>query len=272
MTSVVAIRKNTNHELARADFIRGAKLYSLWLTLAWVEIKQRYRRSIIGPFWITTSTGVMIASMGPLYGYLFDQDISHYVQYLAVSMIVWSFISSSINESGAIFISAESYMKQMPLPLSVYVYRHLAKSLIIFTHNLFIIPVVFLFFPVEKSPNYWLLVLGIFLLSANLFWIYFCIALLSARFRDIPLIVVNVMQAAFFITPILWRVDMLKGRGHMFMGLNPIFHLIEVVRVPLLGEPVNISSWVISFFILGSGGFLTFLLFSRYRARIVYWI
>ena len=67
-------------------------MYGIWWGLAWQEIKQRYSRSVIGPFWITLSTGVLVAAMGPLYGVLLGQNVAGYIQHLAVSLIIWSFI------------------------------------------------------------------------------------------------------------------------------------------------------------------------------------
>lgn len=272
MTEIIDKRKKSNTELAFLDLFRGAKMYNLWLTLAWLEIKQRYRRSLIGPFWITASTGVMIGTMGPLYGYLFNQNISNYIQYVAVSMILWNFISNNINESGMIFVASESYMKQIPLPLTVYVYRHLAKSLIMFAHNIVLVPVVYLFFPLAREPNYFLVLLAVLVLCSNLFWLNLFLAIVGTRYRDIPQIVANLIQVAFFLSPILWRADMLKGKGRFFTAINPLYHFVEIMRAPILGETIYISTWLVCIVIAILGCGVTFILLSLYRSRIAYWI
>ena len=116
---------------ARADLQSGLSKPSIWWGMAWLDIKQRYRRSLLGPFWITASTGVLVAAMGPLYGTLLGQHTASYLPYLAVSLILWNFISSPINEAGTAFVSAETYIRQIPLPLSVYVFRLVARNLLI---------------------------------------------------------------------------------------------------------------------------------------------
>lgn len=111
---------------------------------------------MIGPFWITISTGVMVAAMGPLYGQLMGQSIASYFQHLACSMILWAFISGCINESGTTFTAAEALIKQLALPLSTHVFRLLARHLISLVHNLVIVAVVLLVLPPAHFDNYWL--------------------------------------------------------------------------------------------------------------------
>ena len=72
--------------------------------LGWQEIRLRYRRSTLGPIWLTISTGALIGGMGPLYGRLLGQDIGSYYPYLAVGYVVWIFISSVINDACTVFI------------------------------------------------------------------------------------------------------------------------------------------------------------------------
>jgi lipopolysaccharide transport system permease protein len=62
--------------LAARDLHTGLTSIHVWPLLAWYEIRQRYRRSALGPFWLTISTGILVAGMGPLYGRLFGQEVS----------------------------------------------------------------------------------------------------------------------------------------------------------------------------------------------------
>ena len=54
----------------------------LWLHLGWTDIKQRYRRSVLGPLWITVATGVTAVAMGIPYGTLFGFDIKDFLPYV----------------------------------------------------------------------------------------------------------------------------------------------------------------------------------------------
>ena len=257
---------------AISDLQRGLAMHSLWWALAWQDIKQRYRRSVLGPFWITLSTGVMVAAMGPLYGALLGQDVGSYTQHLAVSLILWMFISTAVNESGAVFIGAEGFIKQVALPLSVYVYRMLARNLAMLAHNLVIVVIVLAFLPPAHWQTIWLVPFGFALVIANLVWTVMLLGLLSTRFRDIPQLVANIVQVAFFVSPIIWKADMLSPKARFVADFNPLYHFMEIVRAPLLGEPIRGLSWLVSAVLLVAGSALSFYAFVRLRARVPYWL
>lgn len=262
---------HSNLSLALRDFKEGVFGVHLWSTLGWQEIRQRYRRSILGPFWLTISTGALIAGMGPLYGKLFGQDIATYFPYLAVSFITWSLIASLINECSNAFIAAEGYIKQIKLPLSIHILRVVWKNLIVFAHHLLIIVVVLAFY--QPTPGWYMLQapLGVFMIAVNGLWLGLLLGLLCARFRDIPLIIASVVQVGFFLTPVMWRVGTL-GTLEWVAQINPLFHFLEIVRTPLLGSSASPLSWGVVALITVVGYAVTLLAFSRFRARIAYWV
>ena len=257
---------------AKLDLRGGLDRASLWWSLAWQDTKQRYRRSFLGPFWITVSTGVLVGAMGPLYGALLGQDVASYLQHLAISLIIWFFISAVINEAGSAFVGAEGYIKQVALPLSVHVFRLLAKNVVMLALNAVIIVLVLIFLPPAHWGDVWLFPFGLLLVLGNLFWIALLLAVLSARFRDIPQLVTNIVQVAFFLSPIIWKADMLSQKSRFVADFNPLYHFIEVIRAPLLGEPVHAVSWIVTSSFLVLGSVAAFLVFARFRARVPYWL
>lgn len=257
---------------AYSDISRGLAMYPIWWGLAWLEIKLRYSRSVIGPFWITLSMGIMICAMGPLYGALFGQNVSSYIRHLAISLIIWSFISSCINEAGGVFVGAESYIKQVSLPLSIYVFKLITKNLLMLAHNAVVGVFVLVFIPPDHFEAILLAPIGLLLVVANMFWFTLLVGMFSTRFRDVPQLIINIVQVMFFMSPIMWTVDMLSPSMRLLADFNPIYHLIEVVRAPLLGAEIHILNWAFSIALLLFGSLLTFISFVRYRARVAYWL
>jgi ABC-type polysaccharide/polyol phosphate export permease len=270
-TSDIQVRSKSNFVLALEDLLGGFANARIWSMLAWQEIRQRYRRSMIGPFWLTISTGVMIGGMGPLYGKLFNQDISTYLTFLATSLVIWQLISQLAIESCQAFIGSEGFIKQLKLPLTVHVLRVVWKNLIMFFHNLIVVVIVFLFVPPIFGPQMLLSPLGIGLLAINGVWVGVVLGLICARFRDIPQIIGNLVLVAFFLTPVLWQPAML-GRHAWTVNLNPLYHFMEVVRGPLLGSAFNMMSWAAAVLITICGYAFMLAMFSRYRARVAYWV
>jgi len=258
--------------LAIKDFKDGISSIYVWPMLGWLEIKQRYRRSVLGPFWLTISTGALVAGMAPLYGRLLNLDISTYFSYLAISIVVWLFIAGIMNDACTAFISAEGFIKQIKLPLTVHVLKMVWKNLIIFAHNLVIVVLVLLFWPpVVIDWHLLLMPLGVLFVAINGIWIGISLGLLCARFRDIPQIVTSLTQVAMFLTPVFWKAEML-GNNLWAAEWNPFYHFLEVVRSPLVAAPAYGFSWTVVLGITVIGYAATFVLFARFRARIAYWV
>jgi ABC-2 type transport system permease protein len=256
---------------AIADMIEGLKLWELWCSLGWHDIRQRYRRSIVGPFWLTLSMGIMVGGLAYLYAGLFGQDVESYLPYVATGIIIFSTISSLATEGSTVFIGSGTLILQLRAPLSIYVYQMLWRNLLIFAHNISIYAVVLLFVKIDLGWNFFLAFAGLFLVLLNGLWVGLTLGGLSARFRDVPLIVASVMQVAFFLTPIFWTPGSLPNRA-LFVHLNPFYYLIEVIRLPLLGKAPPLSMWLVVIGFNCVGALVATLFYARYRGRIAYWV
>jgi lipopolysaccharide transport system permease protein len=247
------------------------KNWRLWTMWAWLDILQRYRRSLIGPFWTTLSMGLTIGGMALVFSTLFRQNLADFFPYLVASMITWQLFSTTVNESCTIFTGNERLIKQLNLPLSIYAKRNAAKQIIIFGHHLVIFVLAAVFLPVKVNFATLLAPVGIAILFLNGVWVGLLIGTLCTRFRDIHPIVTNLLQLLFFVTPVFWKPEMLGN--HIYIAtLNPLFHFIEIVRKPLLGEMPDAISIAMTLGITIIGGTLGLWFFGRFRHRIAYWV
>ena len=263
--------KHTQLAKALTDIYEGLNRWELWGTLGWHDIRHRYRRSIIGPFWITLSMGIMVGALGFLYAQFFGQPIRNYLPFLALGIIIWGFISSLILEGCVVFIASESVIRQLRAPLSIHVFRVLWRNLIIFAHNMVIYLVIMLIFGIWPGTRALLAVPGMLILCLNGVWASFLVGLLSTRFRDIPMITANIIQILFFFTPIIWNIDQLRT-SKLVAELNPFYHLVEIVRMPLLGHSPPLSTWLVGLAVTAVGYVVALGFFVRFRARIAYWV
>ena len=257
--------------LALFDLVQGARAYHLWYLLGWQDIRQRYRRSVLGPLWLTLSMGAFVGALGTLYSLLFGVELAVYMPFLAVGFIVWTLIAEVIGEGCKAFISAEGIIKQVGLPLSVHVYRLLWRNLLILFHNAAVFVVVAAVFGIWPGWNGLLALPGLLLLCLNGIWVALLFGIISARFRDVPPIVASIVRICFFVTPIIWMPELVPERA-MVLEVNPFYHLVEVVRAPLLGNVPGLSSWIAVLSMVLGGWIVTFAFFRRYRRRIAYWV
>jgi lipopolysaccharide transport system permease protein len=256
---------------ALIDVISGFFYWPLWTRLAWLEIVQKYRRSMLGPFWITASTAIMTISLGIIYSSLFKTNINEFIPYLSVGLITWGFIGSIITEAGALFTGAQSYITQIRLPFSIYVYRFVWTRLIIFGHNFVIYLGVIAYFRLPLGPAILLAIPGLVLFTLNAAFVSTYLGMSSLRFRDVPQIINSLFQIVLFVTPIFWKPEML-GANSRLVAFNPFYHLIEVLRAPLLGHVPAMESYVAVGLLTVANLLIAAFFFVNYRRRITYWI
>jgi lipopolysaccharide transport system permease protein len=257
--------------MALSDFSQGLASWRLWVRLGWNDILQRYRRSMLGPFWLTASTAVMVIALGGLYSQLFNTPIQDFLPYLCVGLLLWNLMSSFLIEGGALFTGAESYIKQVRLPYSVYVYRSSWSKLVIFAHNFIIYFGVLLYFRIWPGAVALLAIPGLLLILINGAAVTLCIGMVSARFRDVPQLVNSLVQIIFFVTPIMWRPELLHGRTYI-ADLNPFYHMLEIVRAPLLGGLPSAKNYLAVLLITAVNLAVVGAFFARFRSRISYWV
>lgn len=252
---------------------------------------------MIGPLWITLSMAITAAGLGLLYSQLFQAQIGTFLPYLTVGFIVWNFINGCLTEGTETFIRNEGLIKHLPAPLTVYALRTVWRLTLMFAHNLLVYFVVLAIFwssltetgytitegGVPQPGLGWSALLGIpafVLLAINGGWVAILFGIISTRYRDIPQVIMSITQLLFFMTPIVWSTDILAARfGEDNAGwriwvaeLNPLYHYIQLLRAPLIGNEQSWHHWVVvlAFTVVGWG--LALVAMRNYRARVSYWV
>lgn len=260
------------------DLVQGAKQRELWLMLGLQDIKQRYRRSVLGPFWITIATGVMALALGLLYSMLFQLPLADFLPHVTVGLIMWNFISGAIKEGSTIFIDNEGLIKQLPAPLSVHVYRLVWRQTLFLGHNLIIWLLLILIFPRTLGWEFFLVIPGMLLLIVNGVWVAMFFGIVATRFRDVAPLLEALTQLLFYVTPIVWTTKTLTDQGGAVADrariaeINPLYHYLEIVRAPMIGEPVAAYHWWIVLGCTVVGLFLAMMAMRQWRFRVSYWV
>ena len=262
------------------DLRDGFAQRELWLSLGWQDIKQRYRRSVIGPFWITIATGVQATAIGILYAALLDIPLAEFLPYVTVGLIVWNLINASIIEGSEVFIANEGLIKQLPSALSVHIYRLVWRQLLFFAHNLVIYVIMVVAFAVWRDLSWASLaaIPAVALLVLNAVWVSIVFGIFATRYRDIAPILSSMTLLLFVLTPIMWTTQSLVAQGGAvaerarIAELNPLYHYLEIVRAPMIGQPQALYHWYIVLGITVAGWALALVALRKYRARVPYWV
>jgi len=249
--------------------------WRLWANLGLRDIRGRYRRTVIGPFWTVLSSFIMIFSLGLVYALLWKIDTREFLPYFCAGYITWVLFTTTVNESCSAFISAEAIIKSLSLPYLVHIFRVIWRNLLVFAHNLVVYAVVLIFFQIWPGWTLLWVPVGLLLVSLNLLWLGLVVSVLSARFRDMIQIVASILQVFFFITPIFWPVERVKDvpiAKLVLADANLAYHLVEIVRAPLSGkEPATLTVIVVVCTAV-LGNLLGMIFFNKMRSRIAFWL
>lgn len=258
-------------QMAVRDLQGSFQRIGLSWSLAWHDIGSRYRGSILGPFWITLSMGLMVLGIGFLYAGLFHIAIDVFLPYVALGIVFFGVLTGTVNDGCETFVQAAGMLSQTSLPLFTFVWRTVLRNLINLAHHLVIVVAALVIFGYWRKADPLLAVLGLVLMLLNAGWLSMLVGIISSRFRDIPQIVGSIMQFAAFMTPVFWMPDRF-GKHAAWLELNPFYHLLQGVRAPLLGQAVEPRTYAVLVAMAVVGWLVTFGLFARTRRRIVHYL
>lgn len=252
----------------------GKSLFRIGLALGWQDIRQSYRRSALGQLWITIGMAVTIATIGFVFGIIFGTPLHTFLPYLTSGIILWGLLSGILNEGAQSFIAAERMIKQIPLPKLTYLIRVVWRNLLTSCHNIIIFPIVLL--AVNTSVNWKILLfpLGLAVAVMSISGLSLILAIVSTRYRDVPPIVNSVVTISFYVTPVIWMSDSLGNNqlAHLLLGLNPFYHLLQIARLPLLGELPTAENWGLALLSVGVFWSLGLVMYRKFENRITYWV
>lgn len=256
---------------ALADLATAVFRPRLWAALGWQDVKARYRGSLIGPWWITISMAALIGGMGVLYSELMKLSLADYVPWMCCGIVLWGFLATTIQEGCDSLTGAAMVLRQTPIPTCVFMFRTVFRNMIVLAHNLVIVAVMVALFELWDHVRPAEFVMSLMAASVVLLLVVVIASIASARFRDIPQIVAAVLQVLLFLTPVFWRADQLPEKTE-FLLVNPGFHLIQIMRAPLIGEAFPLDSWIFVGVLAAVLAVIAFATYAVSRRRIVHFL
>jgi ABC-type polysaccharide/polyol phosphate export permease len=256
---------------AVADFRKSFQQTPLWSAQATNDILQRYRGSILGPFWIVLTTAAFAIGIGLVYSQIMRVEPEAYLPWIATGVVVWNLFALTIQEGTDAFIAQSSIIRQTSTPLPVFIWRVVLRSLINLAHQMVVVIGVAVYFGYVFKIQPHLALLGMLLTIVNVTWIVILAAIISARFRDLQQALNSVLQILFFLSPVIWIPSETRAVGRL-LEVNPVYHMLDVTRGPLLGQGLHMSS-VVYLLIMAVGGWAAaFLVYAAVRRRIVHYL
>jgi ABC-type polysaccharide/polyol phosphate export permease len=253
------------------DIRDGAVTWRISALMGWSELRRRYHRSLLGPFWITLSMAIFILLVGGVFSQLSSTTLRSFMPYVATGYVTWLLLSSFVSDGCSVFIAAARFLRQMRMPKSTFVLASVWRNLMVFAHNLPVVVIILALCGVR--PTLWTLMLipAVIATAGAGLILALVLGMVASRFRDLIPIVTSLLQLTFFLTPVLYEPAHLGQTGDL-LYFNPATHFVSIMRSGFLGEAPSLLSWLAVLGMLVAGAVAGFLLFVRFRARITYWV
>jgi len=253
------------------ELLGAVRRYRLWIYLAWSDIRQRYRGSVLGPLWITLSTAIFVAALSVINAELFKAPPEKYIPSLTTGFVIWYFISGTLSESTNGLFSSKGLISQISLPFYVHIFRVITRNLLILAHNAIVVFIVLAWFKTYPTIHIFMIFPSIILVSLILLSAGMILAMIGARYRDMQQVVASMLQVLFFVSPITWEAKQISNATWV-LHLNPVYYIIDALRSPILGTPVHSSTWPILLLMTGTTTAVALWLFNKKRDKIPYWV
>lgn len=273
MYQSMTLQYQSGHAAALADLRQSIDSPAAWWVISKQQILSKYRRTILGPWWITLQRLFFIAGLSLLFGALMGRDIAEFIPYVATGFIVFSVMVGSLNTSATLITANIAVLKNSAMPISILNFRYMSSTIIQLGHDLVALAVILLLINQNWTSAAFLSVIGLALVLINAFAISFWVAPLAARFRDLAPLIQTLSSVFMFITPIFWYPDDLAASQRNLLTVwNPFAYLLEIVRSPILGDAVSPLSWALAITFTLANVAIGFFAFSYSRQRLRYWV
>jgi lipopolysaccharide transport system permease protein len=239
--------------------------------LAWYDVRHRYARSVIGPFWITLQTAIFVACIGFVFSAISNVTVQDFLPYFAISFVMWNFLSGTTNNATTTLLGAGGFIKDRGIPAYVFYVQCFFRHLLFLGHNIVVPIVLFIFLGGASWMGLLAAIPGLLIYAAVTLCLSIVTGVLATRYRDVQPLVESLMNLAFLASPIMWKPHVVAGREYL-LDYNPVVHLLAIWRDPLLGDGVMPwDSFAISLAILGILACMCWFALSRLK-NAAFWI
>jgi ABC-type polysaccharide/polyol phosphate export permease len=254
------------------DIVNGLRRHEIWTRQSVNEVRRRYRRTVLGPTWVTLSLIIFAIVMSFVWAGLFQQEVTKLLPFLLSGLIPWGLMAGIIGEGTGAFLTGEALIKSRQFPYTILTNIVLTRNFIIFLHNLVGYVLVAAVCGVSVPlANLLLLFPGLVLVMLNCGWMCLLVAIFCLRYRDFQQLVSSLLTIAVFVTPVFFQASQLQGKRTIIIHANPMHHMVDIIRQPLLGNLASSTSYIFCIVTAVVGWYCVFWLFASKRDRLAYW-
>lgn len=256
------------------DYIDSFRNPGFWTYSTWLELVTKYRRSRLGLFWALCPAVIYMFGVGGFFGHLQGHEPGMFIPHLGIGYVVFRLITISLSECTTTLPGHSSFILDGRVRLTDYILRVVAKAMFYFVMALPAIVVALVISSTFRWEGLLIAIPCFFLVLLNIGWMGAIVAVLGARLQDVHELIGSILMFAFLFTPIIWfasQAPVGTVRGTI-ARINPLYHMVESVRAPLLGEPVANSTFLYLALMLLGGWLVASIVYRRYARFVPVWV
>lgn len=235
------------------------------------NIQLRYKRSVLGVLWTLLEPLMLMTILALVFSNAFGDLISDFPVYLLSGLILFDFFSRSTLQIVEEIIASQSLAERIHVPRSAFAVAAVVTYLVnwLIAH----LPLVglALFFGRDVNASLLTIPLGMLLTALFALGLGLIVATAGAFFLDIRLTYQVLLTGWFYATPIIYSLSIVPESRHWIFRLNPVLHLVELVRQPIYnGVVAPIEHWLISAAVSVSVLVLGWVVFTHWRNAFDY--
>jgi ABC-type polysaccharide/polyol phosphate export permease len=226
---------------SRAAAIGWPHTIQIAAALAWSDMRHRYVRSLLGPFWMSIQMAIMVAVLGSVIGHFSNASAVARLPMLALSLTAWTFLNSVVLDATTALQNSASLIKDRALPPVIFLLQCVFRQGLFALHNA-CVPLILWLVLVPKDFSGAVAALpGLVLFVVFTLGLGLVLGAMATRFRDLKPIIESSLMLAFLSSPIIWSSEMIN-QASTVMRLNPLTHLFAIWREPLATGHVAMAS------------------------------
>lgn len=214
----------------------------------------------------------MITVLGFVWSTLWKQDLHEIFPYIATSLVLWTFLTGTINDATTAIVGSSHYFLNQGMSFSTPIYAAIYGQFIILLHNMIIVVLVLVIYPPSFTLETLLFIPGFLLTLITMVCVSCIVGILCARFRDVIQLISSILTTALYVTPVIFKPEYIPQKYSWINFVNPFAVFLSIMRDPLFGRDIPWEYWAIATTIAVLGTLVTLRFVGRYSKRVIFWI
>ncbi len=253
-----------------ADTFRYRQL--IW-ALALKDLKIRYKRSVLGFLWALLNPMLLMLVLSVVFSTIMAANIPHFPIFLLSVLLPWTFFSQSLSYAAESIVGNGDLIKKVRVAKLVFPVAAVVSNMINFLLSM--IPLV-LIVAAMRHPFYWtwlylpvpLLALTLFTLGATFFF-----AAANVYYRDVAHILQVLLNVLFYVTPIIYSIDLIPAHYRWLLKLNPLQYMLNGFRLSVYYGILPAMASVVACFVCAFGMLaFGFWVFRKHQDEFVFYV